>query len=121
MITPAPASGIIFTSGTCSWRNTSRSRANTTTTPQFGSTLDTEKGVFSWMVHPVFHGEYELVFTMNEAGKPVSKKVVRVMIGKEGDNSRNSLEACLSGGNYASENSSLTQASPNKQSYARLG
>ena len=53
-------------------------------------------------------------------GKPVSKSVVSVTIGKEGDSSGNSLEAYLSGGNYDSENSSLTQASTNKQSYARL-
>ena len=86
----------------------------------FGSTLDTEKGVFSWMVHPVFHGEYELVFTENEAGKPVAKKVVRVTIGKEGDYSENSLEAYLSGSGFRGEKRSVSQALTGVQSYAQL-
>jgi hypothetical protein len=50
-----------------------------------GSTLDTKDGVFFWLIHPVFHGEYELVFTENEAGRPVAKETIRVKIGERSE------------------------------------
>ena len=53
-------------------------------------------------------------------GKPVSKSVVSVTIGKEGDSSGNSLEAYLSGGNYGGANSTASQTAVNFQSYAQM-
>lgn len=45
-----------------------------------GSTMDTEKGVFYWILGPGFIGEYQLVFVENEPDGAMNKKLVNVKI-----------------------------------------
>lgn len=45
-----------------------------------GSTLDSERGVFSWQLGPGFVGDYSFVFVSRDEGGAKHKKNIRVRI-----------------------------------------